>query len=148
MHAVSLDKLQLSASVKTRISCQLCYKHFSNIGNLNVHMRMHGSSNIGRPHLCTLCGKAFMRKRELDRHTATHTGMKPFECLSCDKRFGRKDKLVRHMRIHDVVREHICDICGASFNRRDGLTHHMRTHTKDETECFGISVDGEIDGDI
>ncbi|KAL3278289.1 hypothetical protein HHI36_013623 [Cryptolaemus montrouzieri] len=84
-----------------------------------------------RPFVCSTCNKSFIRKRELDRHIVTHTGMKPFKCSKCDKSFGRKDKLVRHMRIHDVNKQFSCDMCEETFSRRESLTQHQKVYHTD-----------------
>lgn len=109
-----------------RYPCLICHKRFSSADILRQHSRIHAGES--RPFSCHMCTKSFLRKRELDRHLATHTGMKPFQCSSCDKRFGRKDKLVRHMRIHEQTSMHQCTTCGASFTRKDGLITHIKTH--------------------
>ncbi|KAK9891822.1 hypothetical protein WA026_016620 [Henosepilachna vigintioctopunctata] len=90
-----------------------------------------------RPFICTTCNKSFIRKRELDRHIMTHTGMKPFKCTKCEKSFGRKDKLVRHTRIHDVNKQFTCDLCDETFSRRETLTQHRKIyHTDLQNELF------------
>lgn len=48
---------------------------------------------------CATCKKSFKTKRDLDRHSQTHTGTK-FQCSHCQKGFARRDKLVRHEKIH------------------------------------------------
>ncbi|XP_044756622.1 zinc finger protein 28-like [Coccinella septempunctata] len=94
-------------------------------------------SSPSRPFVCSTCKKSFMRKRELDRHILTHTGMKPFKCTRCDKSFGRKDKLVRHMRIHDVNKQFSCDMCEETFSRKESLTQHQKVyHTSYHNEVF------------
>lgn len=49
--------------------------------------------------VCTTCKKPFKTKRDLNRHSQTHTGMK-FQCSYCQKGFARRDKLMRHEKIH------------------------------------------------
>lgn len=90
-----------------------------------------------RPFACSSCQKTFMRKRELDRHILTHTGMKPFKCSKCDKSFGRKDKLVRHARIHDVNKQFPCENCDETFSRRESLTQHQKVyHTSYHNDIY------------
>lgn len=90
-----------------------------------------------RPFVCSTCKKSFMRKRELDRHILTHTGMKPFKCSKCDKSFGRKDKLVRHMRIHDVNKQFSCELCDFTFTRKESLTQHQKVyHTNYQDDVY------------
>lgn len=53
---------------------------------------------------CSLCGKAFggrNRRQILERHLATHTGIKPYACPHCPKRSSRQDTLKVHInRVH------------------------------------------------
>lgn len=115
-----------------RYPCFVCHKRFTSADSLRHHMQQHSTED--KPHGCHLCPKSFSRKRELDRHIATHTGMKPFKCTNCDKKFGRKDKLVRHMRIHESREDKTltCPICFAGFMRKDTLTQHLKTHSSVE----------------
>lgn len=48
---------------------------------------------------CSVCQKSFKLKRDLDRHSHVHIGMK-FQCSVCQKGFARRDKLVRHEKTH------------------------------------------------
>jgi hypothetical protein len=54
------------------------------------------SANQPRPHVCELCGLAFVRGHDLKRHKDTHTNSKPHVC-ECGKSFSRKDALKRHV---------------------------------------------------
>lgn len=122
------NQTQTATEPPRRYPCLICHRRFSTAELLKQHARIH-SLDGDKPHSCHLCSKSFLRKRELDRHIVTHTGMKPFRCTHCDKRFGRKDKLVRHMRIHEQApRPHQCRICGISFPRKESLTAHVQTH--------------------
>lgn len=48
---------------------------------------------------CLTCKKSFKTKRDLDRHSQIHNGMK-FQCSVCQKGFTRRDKMVRHEKTH------------------------------------------------
>lgn len=51
---------------------------------------------------CQFCEKQFPNARNLQRHTMTHTGEKPFGCHHCPYRTSRLDVLVLHLkRIHN-----------------------------------------------
>lgn len=58
-----------------------------------------GAASDLRQFPCLTCKKAFKTKRDLARHTQTHSGIK-FQCSVCPKGFARRDKLVRHEKIH------------------------------------------------
>lgn len=49
---------------------------------------------------CITCKKAFKTKRDLDRHSQIHNGMK-FQCSICPKGFTRHDKLKKHEKTHE-----------------------------------------------
>lgn len=78
--------------------CAQCGKHFSRVWNYTAHLDTH-DPNRARPHVCTArgCGKAFVRRTDLARHTqCVHARDKRFCCPLCHSKFARKDTLRRH----------------------------------------------------
>ncbi|XP_077563466.1 zinc finger protein 784-like [Haemaphysalis longicornis] len=53
-----------------------------------------------RPHQCSHCGKAFMRKGHLVNRLRLHSGQRPFRCHLCCMTFTQKATLARHLRSH------------------------------------------------
>lgn len=51
-------------------------------------------------HLCNFpgCAKSFKRKDYLQRHSSTHSNIRPFNCTICKCSFTRKDLLDKHRR--------------------------------------------------
>ncbi|ODQ57848.1 hypothetical protein WICANDRAFT_34630, partial [Wickerhamomyces anomalus NRRL Y-366-8] len=51
-------------------------------------------------HLCNFpgCAKSFKRKDYLQRHSSTHSNIRPFNCTICKCSFTRKDLLDKHTR--------------------------------------------------
>ncbi|XP_055389399.1 zinc finger protein 271-like [Condylostylus longicornis] len=82
-------------------------------------------------HICSICTKAFTRKRELQRHVVIHSGQKPFACIFCGKRFNRKDKLLRHEKIHRDGK-FPCPKCKLDFAKQETLDIHLQLHEKVE----------------
>ena len=72
----------------------------------NRHIKtVHENSET---HLCTLCDKAYVSKRNLDLHKRTvHEGSKIFKCDSCDKGFVLKQRLTSHVKaVHMNIKDY------------------------------------------
>ncbi|XP_027947187.1 zinc finger protein 350 isoform X3 [Eumetopias jubatus] len=82
-----------------------------------------------KPHRCSLCGKAFSRKFMLTEHQRTHTGEKPYECTECGKAFLKKSRLNIHQKTHTGEKPYICNECGKGFIQKGNLIVHQRIHT-------------------
>ncbi|XP_035959999.2 zinc finger protein 350-like isoform X1 [Halichoerus grypus] len=82
-----------------------------------------------KPHRCSLCGKAFSRKFMLTEHQRTHTGEKPYECTECGKAFLKKSRLNIHQKTHTGEKPYICSECGKGFIQKGNLIVHQRIHT-------------------
>ncbi|XP_054443204.1 zinc finger protein 350-like isoform X1 [Pteronotus mesoamericanus] len=82
-----------------------------------------------KPHQCSLCGKAFSRKVTLNEHRRSHTGEKPHECTECGKAFLKKSRLNIHYKIHTGEKPFVCSDCGKRFIQKGNLMVHLRTHT-------------------
>ncbi|KAM3913862.1 uncharacterized protein RB166_019025 isoform 2-T2 [Leptodactylus fuscus] len=107
-------------------TCTECGRHYKNIFNLSMHMRMHRNE---RPFSCTECGKCFTKKSILNEHQRVHTGEKPYSCSECGKCFTKKSAVVEHQKTHTGEKPFSCLECGKSFTRKLILIEHKRIHT-------------------
>ncbi|XP_075113840.1 uncharacterized protein LOC142182927 isoform X2 [Leptodactylus fuscus] len=105
--------------------CSECGRHYKNIFNLSMHMRMHRNE---RPFSCTECGKCFTKKSILNEHQRVHTGEKPYSCSECGKCFTKKSAVVEHQLTHTGDKPFLCSECGRSFYKKSHLDRHQRTH--------------------
>ncbi|XP_036129904.1 zinc finger protein 613 [Molossus molossus] len=82
-----------------------------------------------KPHGCSICGKAFSRKSRLTEHQKTHIGEKQYECTKCDKAFPKKSRLLAHQKTHTGEKPYVCSECGKGFIKKSRLINHQRVHT-------------------
>lgn len=47
---------------------------------------------------CEECGKAFITPSKLQRHSYSHSGLRPFQCNICAKSFSQSANLKTHMK--------------------------------------------------
>jgi len=106
------------------IKCEKCNEIFVSMNSLNKHLK-----NPCFKHVCTVCGKMFKQKCNLDAHSITHKEadeVKVFVCDECGKGFSRQLVLNEHKRSHLNMKEFKCRGCAKTFNRKSGLWCHMK----------------------
>ena len=78
--------------------CRHCGKCFRSSGGLSLHERMHSSSiNNARCPMCPVCHKCFQTEIHLQRHMSVHDVGKPYVCTACGKSYKRKEALNYHL---------------------------------------------------
>ncbi|GMR35288.1 hypothetical protein PMAYCL1PPCAC_05483, partial [Pristionchus mayeri] len=144
---------------QSKYSCDLCEKVYSGRSALHQHKKMHlGDETAWKRFLCFECGKRFMHRKELERHTLAHEKqkmkmmqpkvMKPrptIACNLCGNTYKSKQALRYHMMSHldteEERRPFKCDECGRRFTTADYLPQHALTHLHDEEQRLPYKCD-------
>ncbi|XP_036765052.2 zinc finger protein 581 isoform X1 [Manis pentadactyla] len=90
-----------------------------------------GASAQKKCYSCPVCSRVFEYMSYLQRHSITHSEVKPFECDTCGKAFKRASHLARHLSIHRAGggRPHGCPLCPRRFREAGELAQHSRVHS-------------------
>jgi len=61
------------------------------------------TSAVPRTLQCQYCDKTFTKNFDLQQHTRSHTGEKPFQCVVCGRAFAQKSNVKKHLQTHKVL---------------------------------------------
>ncbi|XP_023052749.1 zinc finger and BTB domain-containing protein 32 isoform X1 [Piliocolobus tephrosceles] len=81
-----------------------------------------------RPYACSVCGKRFSLKHQMETHYRVHTGEKPFSCSLCPQRSRDFSAMTKHLRTHGAA-PYRCPLCGAGCPSVASMQAHMRGHS-------------------
>ena len=122
----------------SRLQCQYCNKGFSSQRLLDRHLPFHVETVNST---CSVCGKLFLKKWQLEEHVAVDHDpgeRDPLACLDCGKKFRWERNLLAHMQIyHQEEKRRRCKYCPLTFLKKKNFIRHCRTkHAgKPETWC-------------
>ncbi|XP_021961641.1 gastrula zinc finger protein XlCGF7.1 [Folsomia candida] len=115
-----------------------CEKTFLHKSRVSQHVKTEHAENPVR-FRCTLCGKDFKTRTELETHIFTHTTEKPYDCATCGRSFASREHLKSHEMTHleKSYRDKLqCDICPQTFLSKHALQLHTRVvHENPCTSC-------------
>ncbi|WKY14788.1 hypothetical protein Q1695_000369 [Nippostrongylus brasiliensis] len=107
-----------------KFPCPICPRSFEKKDRLRIHI-LHVHENH-RPHLCSICGKAFSQSSSLNKHLRVHSGERPYTCPFCPKAFTASSILRTHMRQHSGEKPFKCAHCGKPFASHAAHDSHVR----------------------
>lgn len=110
------------------VECDVCQIPFTNQNDLKIHKKRLHSDGL-KPHICTVCKKAFAKSCDLKKHQRIHTGERPYICHICDKTFTHPTSLRNHRAVHTGEKPFQCSFCGQAFAFSGNLKVHIRSHT-------------------
>ncbi|CAD5228646.1 unnamed protein product [Bursaphelenchus okinawaensis] len=104
------------------------------VANRESDMINHVESvhNKNRPFQCEQCTKSYVKKSDLTKHQASHSGLM-FRCPHCSIEFAWQKQLKHHLQTHDpdyIKSPYLCHICGSTYQRGSALSKHLRTFHK------------------
>jgi hypothetical protein len=82
------------------VNAHICVQTVARVSD-ELHIYRNALLHMGqRPHVCTVCSKAFLCLTDLKNHTFIHTVDRPHDCESCTKTFAIPAWLQRHRYTH------------------------------------------------
>ena len=114
------------------LSCDQCGSVFTSLAALTHHTKHIHNKILDdriRNFVCSVCGKAFLHKENLNQHARVHSDVKSFVCTVCGFSTKANSALNVHMRIHTDERSYQCKFCGKRYKSNSNLHIHMKTHT-------------------
>lgn len=109
--------------VEKTFLCDRCFKEFSTIKSLKVHIKRAHNMTV-EP--CEICRAVFTTRELVAQHIKE--AHEPLICEICDKRCSTPSKLKLHKKIHFQRKPYKCKICTESFINNVVLDRHMRFH--------------------
>ena len=101
--------------------CKKCEKSFARAKDAVYHEKHCGEC------ACSTCGKVFLNKLSLRRHSKIHEERN--KCESCNKAFSSRNSLERHLKTHHSntqEKNFTCHVCAVNFTTMSNLKRHSK----------------------
>uniref|UniRef100_A0A3Q0S492 C2H2-type domain-containing protein n=1 Tax=Amphilophus citrinellus TaxID=61819 RepID=A0A3Q0S492_AMPCI len=132
-----------------KYKCASCDKRFRDHYDMNRHtMRVHergevynsgkeedsgdpSTSEMSEDKNCSLCGKYFARRVDMERHMKSHSEDRPYKCAFCEKKFKNPYVLKRHQK----------EICKSREQKKLKRKEMQRSNMQQNSE---VSMEGKV----
>ncbi|XP_063960651.1 zinc finger protein 585A-like [Lytechinus pictus] len=112
--------------------CPSCFKIFPSGAQLQRHLYL--KHNEEKPFQCSECGRGFIKKGFLDKHTCMKSNTKSSgwsqNCSYCSKKFHCKSRFDDHVMNHTGERRFQCANCGKAFIKKAKFEKHTCRNTQ------------------
>ena len=108
--------------------CNTCPKAYATKDALQTHIRLTHIKE--RNHTCSVCGKKFFYRYQMEIHENIHKGIMQHNCKFCNKGFVKKSSLVAHEMMHVGNRPFECRYCKKGFASQYYCSKHELIHTR------------------
>ncbi|XP_046537185.1 zinc finger and BTB domain-containing protein 32 [Equus quagga] len=105
-----------------------CVGHVGTVGHPSCQHPTLPPPARSRPYSCSVCGKRFSLKHQMETHYRVHTGEKPFSCSLCPQRSRDFSAMTKHLRTHGAA-PYRCPLCQAGCPSLASMQAHMRGHS-------------------
>ncbi|XP_055893207.1 uncharacterized protein LOC106067337 [Biomphalaria glabrata] len=139
MSYVGDDGLMHCLVIRTVDNGVVCDHVATELGKMRRHSKNHYPE---KKWVCCFCRAQMPDMTDMERHTSTHTGLKPFRCIECNKFFAQKITLGHHLKsVHNLVmtkmdpkKTFTCRQDGCLFqeHEREACLLHLEQHHSQE----------------
>nr|XP_023652536.1 zinc finger protein 335 isoform X5 [Paramormyrops kingsleyae] len=115
-----------------RFSCRICMESFHGRSDMESHKRAHVDPSTFKCPDCNFTASSWPEVKDPQTHMGMHAYLRPHKCEHCSFASKNKKDLRRHTMTHTNEKPFACEVCGQRFNRNGHLKFHMeRLHSLD-----------------
>ncbi|KAM9048586.1 zinc finger and BTB domain-containing protein 32 isoform 2-T2 [Megaptera novaeangliae] len=128
LHKGLWNQNQLASCSPTPGELATCVGHVGTASHVSQQHPPPPPPARSRPYSCSVCGKRFSLKHQMETHYRVHTGEKPFSCSLCPQRSRDFSAMTKHLRTHGAA-PYRCPLCQAGCPSLASMQTHMRGHS-------------------